>query len=243
MWNGLTPPLAGGGGNGVDITLRTPSDFVLQRNNHGWILPENGRRSRLPVKDAVRGNWVYVGCCEIYSEFDKSQCDQSRPCQLCVRAGVTCIPRGRTSVTEPSRTANVRTDNSPAYEGKAVLPEQSIVELSTQVSFPLGSTMVCLMMIETWKFFPRDYPAYDTSALPGGKEMAEPVPSSAGPWQDAIGQSLPPREVLDSLVDQFFNSVNWFMMVVPFGSSALLRVLIIYPRFFTRSIFDNATTT
>lgn len=80
--------------------------------------------------------------------------------------------------------------------------------------------MIRLLVIKTWKFFARDYPDYDTSALLGGKEMARPVSPSAGPWQDTIGQSLPPREVLDSLIDQFFNSVNWFMMVASFGSSA-----------------------
>ncbi|RJE22616.1 hypothetical protein PHISCL_05039 [Aspergillus sclerotialis] len=100
----------------------------------------------------------------------------------------------RTGTTEPAVTANVQAGDTPGYEEKAVLPEQSIVELSTH-------------------FFSRDYPAYDTSALPGGKEMAGPVSPSVGPWQDVIGQPLPPREVLDSLIGQFFNSVNWFMMV------------------------------
>ncbi|KAK9429586.1 fungal-specific transcription factor domain-containing protein [Lipomyces doorenjongii] len=79
-------------------------------------------------------------------------------------------------------------------EKKAVLPEQSILELST-------------------KIVSRDYPVYDTSALPGGKEMGGSGSASAKSWQDTIGLPLPPREVLDTLIDRFFDSVNWFMMV------------------------------
>lgn len=67
-------------------------------------------------------------------------------------------------------------------------------------------------MFENQKIVPR-YSAYDTSALPGGKQIEEPVPRSSRPWQDTIGFSLPPKEVLDSLIDRFFTSVNWFMMV------------------------------
>lgn len=33
------------------------------------------------------------------------------------------------------------------------------------------------------------------------------------PWRDAIGTELPDRQVLDELVTQFFDSVDWFMMV------------------------------
>lgn len=46
-------------------------------------------------------------------------------------------------------------------------------------------------------------------------------------WQDIIGLPLPPKEVLDALVDQFFRSVNWFMMVAFPILSPLSRVLIL----------------
>lgn len=41
------------------------------------------------------------------------------------------------------------------------------------------------------------------------------VSSVTGPpfWRDVIGVSLPPRDELDTFVAQFFNSVDWFMMV------------------------------
>lgn len=37
--------------------------------------------------------------------------------------------------------------------------------------------------------------------------------SARATWQDTIGLPLPPGEVLNTLIDVFFNSVNWFMMV------------------------------
>ncbi|KAH8704165.1 fungal-specific transcription factor domain-containing protein [Talaromyces proteolyticus] len=132
----------------------------------------------------------------------KSGCDRHRPCQLCVRAGVPCVPSRNTGASPSSeQSVAVNTQASPSLdqtrsedEERAVLPEQSIVELTT-------------------KIVPHGYPAYDTSALPGGKEMEGSVSASAQSWQDTIGLLLPPREVLDTLLDQFFNSVNWFMMI------------------------------
>ena len=54
---------------------------------------------------------------------------------------------------------------------------------------------------------------YDTSALPGGRKTYSPLLSSPIPWRDGIGIQLPPRQVLDELITQFFDSVDWFMMV------------------------------
>lgn len=48
------------------------------------------------------------------------------------------------------------------------------------------------------------------------------ISADARSWQDTIGISLPPREVLDALIDQFFNSVNWFMMVRNIGCAVLV---------------------
>ena len=57
--------------------------------------------------------------------------------------------------------------------------------------------------------------------------MEESVSPSVKSWQDTIGLPLPPKEVLDALVDQFFSSVNWFMMVAFPILSPLSRVLIL----------------
>ncbi|KAE8404828.1 fungal-specific transcription factor domain-containing protein [Aspergillus pseudonomiae] len=146
----------------------------------------------------------------------KLGCDQQRPCQLCLRAGVTCVPRGQPVARAPptipivapagqrrsygeERAAPVRLNDRDT----AVLPELNIVDLSTRI-------------------FSRDEQhqalEYDTSALPGGRKTYSPLLSSPMPWRDAIGTELPDRQVLDELVTQFFDSVDWFMMVFHEGS-------------------------
>ncbi|QMW30613.1 hypothetical protein G4B84_005994 [Aspergillus flavus NRRL3357] len=146
----------------------------------------------------------------------KLGCDQQRPCQLCLRAGATCVPRGelvaRASPTSPiaapveQRRAPGERQNAPVRPNDrqtAVLPELNIVDLSTRM-------------------FLRDEQhqtlGYDTSALPGGKKTYSPLLSSPIPWRDGIGIQLPPLQILDELVTQFFDSVDWFMMVFHEGS-------------------------
>ncbi|KAE8323834.1 fungal-specific transcription factor domain-containing protein [Aspergillus sergii] len=139
----------------------------------------------------------------------KLGCDQQRPCQLCLRAGVTCVPRGEpVARASPTISIGALEQNRAPGEGQnapvrpndrhtAVLPELNIVDLSTRM-------------------FLRDEQhqtlGYDTSALPGGKKTYSPLLSSPIPWRDGIGIQLPPRQVLDELVTQFFDSVDWFMM-------------------------------
>lgn len=53
----------------------------------------------------------------------------------------------------------------------------------------------------------------DTSALPGGKKFQDPSFLQRIPWRDAVGISLPSKNYLDHLVDTFFSTVDWFMMV------------------------------
>lgn len=54
---------------------------------------------------------------------------------------------------------------------------------------------------------------YDTSALPGGKKPAGPFLSTPVSWRDSISIQLPEKSALDTLLKQFFDSVDWFMMV------------------------------
>ncbi|KAE8361971.1 fungal-specific transcription factor domain-containing protein [Aspergillus caelatus] len=146
----------------------------------------------------------------------KLGCDQQRPCQLCLRAGVTCVPRGEPvaraspTISNPAPVEQRRTYGEgqtapirPNDRRTAVLPELNIVDLSTRM-------------------FSRDEQhqtlGYDTSALPGGKKTYSPLISSPIPWRDGIGIQLPPRQVLDELITQFFESVDWFMMVFHEGS-------------------------
>jgi len=56
----------------------------------------------------------------------------------------------------------------------------------------------------------------DTFALPGGSGSAAGTPSQdrAAPLRDFVGLELPPKHVSDFLIDTYFKSVHWFMMVL-----------------------------
>ncbi|KAE8378968.1 fungal-specific transcription factor domain-containing protein [Aspergillus bertholletiae] len=145
----------------------------------------------------------------------KLGCDEQRPCQLCVRAGVTCIPRGDpVARASPARPIAVPVAQGESCDGQAapipangrhtaILSELNIVDLSTQI-FSRDDQHQAL--------------GYDTSALPGGKKAYSPLITNLTPWREVIGVQLPAQPVLDELVTQFFDSVDWFMMVFHEGS-------------------------
>ncbi|KAF9775220.1 hypothetical protein IL306_006694 [Fusarium sp. DS 682] len=56
---------------------------------------------------------------------------------------------------------------------------------------------------------------HDTSSLPGGKKLIDDNATLSGPrhWRNLAGVELPTEDTLEQLVDSFFSSVNWFMMV------------------------------
>ncbi|KAF5646990.1 transcriptional regulatory GAL4 [Fusarium tjaetaba] len=56
----------------------------------------------------------------------------------------------------------------------------------------------------------------DTFALPGGSGSAagSPYQARAAPLRDLVGLELPPRHVADFLINTYFKSVHWFMMVL-----------------------------
>ncbi|KAL3600041.1 hypothetical protein FPOAC2_04270 [Fusarium poae] len=56
---------------------------------------------------------------------------------------------------------------------------------------------------------------HDTSSLPGGKKLIDENATLAGPrhWSNLAGVELPSETMVSILVDSFFSSVNWFMMV------------------------------
>ncbi len=56
-------------------------------------------------------------------------------------------------------------------------------------------------------------PGQDTSALPGGNKIIDPTTSGRRHWRQIVGMQLPDDSTLTSLVDKFFVSVDWFMMV------------------------------
>ncbi|TQV98545.1 C6 transcription factor [Cordyceps javanica] len=129
-----------------------------------------------------------------------SACERCRKRKLglCVRAGAECVPRhlGDHRPT-PSTSAAADTETAsqdagaghdaaaPGADGDLVLPESSIV----------------------------DFTALDTSALPGGNKILNFESLGRRHWRQIVGLQLPDNATLDQLVDKFFLSVDWFMMM------------------------------
>ncbi|SCV28472.1 uncharacterized protein FFB14_01742 [Fusarium fujikuroi] len=131
----------------------------------------------------------------------KLGCDAERPCVHCVRAGAHCIPRESTSGDiGTSSSGQTDTGNKQAQTpGSPILPESSIVDLSALMIRGSGSSQDL---------------RHDTSSLPGGTKLLEANTTlPAKHWRNVIGVELPADDVLERLVDSFFSSVNWFMMV------------------------------
>ncbi|KLO95481.1 uncharacterized protein LW93_8021 [Fusarium fujikuroi] len=131
----------------------------------------------------------------------KLGCDVERPCVHCVRAGAHCIPRESTSGDiGTSSSGQTDTGNKQAQTpGSPILPESSIVDLSALMIRGSGSSQDL---------------RHDTSSLPGGTKLLEANTTlPAKHWRNVIGVELPADDVLERLVDSFFSSVNWFMMV------------------------------
>ncbi|KAF5674652.1 hypothetical protein FCIRC_7717 [Fusarium circinatum] len=127
----------------------------------------------------------------------KLGCDAERPCVHCIRAGAQCIPRASAprDIAESS-SEQTRYAESP---GSPILPESSIVDLSTLIIRGNG---------------PNQDLRHDTSSLPGGTKLLETNTTlSAKHWRNVVGVELPEDHIIEDLVDSFFSSVNWFMMV------------------------------
>ncbi|KAF9768209.1 hypothetical protein IL306_014515 [Fusarium sp. DS 682] len=126
-----------------------------------------------------------------------ASCDAERPCVHCVRAGAQCVPRESASASSSSQT---ETRNTQAQvPGSPILPESSIVDLSTLMIRGSGTSQDL---------------RHDTSSLPGGTKLLEANTTlPAKHWRNVVGVELPADHILEDLVDSFFSSVNWFMMV------------------------------
>ncbi|KAL6886745.1 fungal-specific transcription factor domain-containing protein [Trichoderma evansii] len=134
----------------------------------------------------------------------KLGCDTERPCQLCIRAGVECVPRnvGTTDTVTPAKRDSDSHKNDQTNrlgsEDTVIAPESNILNLTTMMFVETGSNL---------------YLEHDTSALPGGAKPINPDLPVPGSWRDLVGVELPPDDVLDNIVRSFFLSVDWFMMV------------------------------
>ncbi|KAK9365084.1 fungal-specific transcription factor domain-containing protein [Lipomyces kononenkoae] len=129
----------------------------------------------------------------------KLGCDTLRPCQLCVRASAPCVSRGGSisRVEALIQSGEHEPTSRSKNDDTAVLPELGIVDLSTRMFS--GKHRIDM--------------DYDTSALPGGKKPSNTLSSKSIQWRDIFGLSLPSKTSLDMLVEVFFQSVDWFMMV------------------------------
>lgn len=94
------------------------------------------------MSKAEAGSMCCITICLHLLQLTPTQCDQARPCVHCTRAGVECVPRQgdaqehrplATSSTQPASSRNDEADNAPA-DTTVVLPETSIVDLSTMVN-------------------------------------------------------------------------------------------------------------
>ncbi|KAK8932601.1 Aspyridones cluster regulator apdR [Metarhizium anisopliae] len=131
----------------------------------------------------------------------KLGCDQARPCVHCTRAGVECVPRQgdaqehrplATSSTQPASSRNVdEADNAPA-DTTVVLPETSIVDLSTMIFARMQQDR---------------HVGHDSSALPGGHKTVHAQLLRGRHWRQIVEWELPPDDVLETFVDRFFVSV------------------------------------
>ncbi|KAF5564848.1 transcriptional regulatory [Fusarium napiforme] len=144
---------------------------------------------------------ISVGGITSKSPHRHSDCDAERPCVHCVRAGAQCVPRESTSGdTGASSSGQTDATNRQAQTpGSPILPESSIVDLSALMIQESGTS--------------RDL-RHDTSSLPGGTKLLEAnttLPHKH--WRNVVGVELPADHILEDLVDSFFSSVNWFMMV------------------------------
>ncbi|KAH7165027.1 fungal-specific transcription factor domain-containing protein [Fusarium sp. MPI-SDFR-AT-0072] len=132
----------------------------------------------------------------------KLGCDAERPCVHCIRAGAQCIPRNSASAESTALSAGQSDARNRHVQdpGSPILPESNIVDLSTLIIRGNGSNQDL---------------RHDTSSLPGGTKLVDVNATPSGPkhWRNVAGVELPADQVLEQLVDSFFSSVNWFMMV------------------------------
>lgn len=80
----------------------------------------------------------------------------------------------------------------------------------------------------------------DTSALPGGNKITHSN-AARRHWRQILGIEMPQNDILEELAEEFFATVDWFMMVsltshVVDESDAKLTVAL---RFFTSRVSND----
>ncbi|KAL4899230.1 hypothetical protein BDW74DRAFT_183973 [Aspergillus multicolor] len=163
----------------------------------------------------------------------KTRCDPFRPCSLCVRAQVNCRPlplsRPRRDSTRISKPVARRTTGSPAVTANNeprtpaphAQPDGNIDshDASHQVDYGEAESTMGIAQ----KIVGLDRQLIDehaTSAIPGYQASNNVVNRRSAangqrfPIPSLLGQSLPPTETIYSLLEDYFDAVHWFSLVI-----------------------------
>ncbi|KAK9242081.1 fungal-specific transcription factor domain-containing protein [Lipomyces tetrasporus] len=170
---------------------------------------------------------------------NKIRCDSYRPCSLCIRANTTCVPAfDRTHPHRPMRIRNRVVQGSKAvhkdldsaflknsYESAS--PLQSEVEYSDQATAQ-NSYASCAADYQassstmgiTRKIFGLhglNVVEKTTSAIPDGgiyNDINAANSDARLTVASILGNPLPSKDTMDILLEEYFDSVHWFSLVI-----------------------------
>ncbi|KAH7009536.1 fungal-specific transcription factor domain-containing protein [Ilyonectria destructans] len=170
----------------------------------------------------------------------KLKCDTERPCALCVRSAVECVTDARDLPwsKDQDRDSAVHGGGPPTTISSRT--DRTLPEALTPNAWPLETPWQPTAFHETSQLdenatIPRNYPRdtsavkltqdilqqlspdaslnTDTSALPGGSFNNTALSPDAVPINQILGLDLPSKVVSDDLVNAYFESVHWFMVL------------------------------
>ncbi|KAK9350413.1 fungal-specific transcription factor domain-containing protein, partial [Lipomyces doorenjongii] len=170
---------------------------------------------------------------------NKIRCDSYRPCSLCIRANTTCMPAfDRTHSQRPMRIRNrVLLDSEAVHRDldsalvknsyESASPSQSEVEYSDQVTaqnsyasctadYPEASSTMGI----TRKIFGLhglNVVEKTTSAIPDGgiyNDLNAANSDARLTVASILGTPLPSKDTMDLLLEEYFDSVHWFSLVI-----------------------------
>ncbi|KAH7168210.1 fungal-specific transcription factor domain-containing protein [Fusarium sp. MPI-SDFR-AT-0072] len=169
----------------------------------------------------------------------KLKCDTQRPCALCTRSGVECVTDSRdlpwhkdqhghppVNYGEPPTTTSYTPDNivpealmSNAWPSEALWEPTSSRETNERTehtavprNYSRDTSAVRLTQEILNQLSPEASLNTDTSALPGGSCNNTSL-SNAVPIIQILGLNLPSKVISDNLINAYFESVHWFMVL------------------------------
>ncbi|EWZ43511.1 hypothetical protein FOCG_00119 [Fusarium oxysporum f. sp. radicis-lycopersici 26381] len=170
----------------------------------------------------------------------KLKCDTERPCALCTRSGVECVTDSRDAswYREQDRSSIVESGGPPATTtprpgrefNNPITPNawsmgtqwqptsfQATGHLNEDTRIPRNSprdtSAVKLTQQILQQLSPDTSLNTDTSALPGGSGNNQALSSDVVPINQILGLDLPSKPVSDHLINVYFESVHWFMVL------------------------------